>query len=768
VASPVVQDVAETAVSTAGTSHAITLPAGIAASDLVLIIMDIGSTAATLNALTDWTEDLDENLANGLKILRYTGTGVPSNPTFTSSAATRSASLAYRISGADKSVAPQIATTATGTSATPDPPSITPTGGVSDDYLSIAFYGAAGEEADDDTWSDTPPTNWTPSPPRQKACGVAGTNLGGMIAAAERQITTGSAIDPGTFAKDVSAAWRAQHILIHPSDVVAAEVDLSPITVTASLGEVVPTPTVSLGGGGGELAITAGPSTSDGVGATSINVTLPGSMADGDWTLVFPCLNSSAGLIATPSGWTALLAESASDAASGSTSHHMAIFARKWVSGDPSTLTVSASATGRWGVATAKVSGADASSVIEGTVGLTKQTSATTAIDAPSRVSTDSKLLVTAHSGRSATSGTIITWTPPSGMTEVSEAGPASSSTTVATIEVASLVITAGATTGVKTATASSTATGSQGASLLLEPAAGGGGDLAVTVTLGELSPSEGGGAASVNLDPITVTASLGTVVPTPTIALSPVTVTASLGTVSPEAPPAGAVNLSPITVTVSLGTVSARPTVGLSPVTVLAQLGTVSARPTVGLSPVTALAQLGTVSARPTVGLSPVTATVSLGTVFPEAPPAGGVNLSPITVTVQLGTVSARPTVGLSPVTVLAQLGTVSARPTVGLSPVTALVQLGTVSARPTVGLSPVMVTISLGTVSPQAVPTIGLVPISVLVGLGTLSAEAGQVVIGIFAGSLGQLRLAGSLGQPRFAGNFGQSRLSGRLSDG
>lgn len=213
---PVVEGVAESSVNTAGTSHAVTLPASIAASDLVLILMDIGSTAATLNALTDWEELLDENSANGLKILRYTGSGVPGNPTFTSSASTRSASIAYRISNADKSIAPQIGTTATGSSTTPNPPSVTPTGGVSKDYLFIAFYGAAGEEADDDTWSDTPPTNYTPSPPRQKACGTVGTNLGGLIAAAERQLTTGSAESPGTFAKDVSASWRAQTIIVHP------------------------------------------------------------------------------------------------------------------------------------------------------------------------------------------------------------------------------------------------------------------------------------------------------------------------------------------------------------------------------------------------------------------------------------------------------------------------------------------------------------------------------------------------------------------------
>lgn len=230
---PVIESTTESSTNTAGTSHAITLPASIAATDLVLIIMDIGSTAATLNALTDWGEILDENSANGLKILWYTGAGVPGNPTFTSSASTRSASIAFRISGVSKSITPQIGTTATGTSATPDPPTVTPSGSVVKDYLFIAFFGAAGEEADDNTWSDTPPTNYLPSPPLQKACGTAGTNLGGLIAAASRQLNTGSAEDPGTFTKDVSAAWRAQTIIVHP--LISATVDQASETETAFL-----------------------------------------------------------------------------------------------------------------------------------------------------------------------------------------------------------------------------------------------------------------------------------------------------------------------------------------------------------------------------------------------------------------------------------------------------------------------------------------------------------------------------------------------------
>jgi hypothetical protein len=216
-ASPVPAQVVENSTPTAGTSHVITLPTA-TAGELLLIILDKGSTSATVNAHGSLTELLDEALANGLYIAyRQMDGAEPASYTLTTSAATRSASMAYRISGAENPAItpPAIGTTGAGTSATPDPPaSATPPS--ARDYLFIAFAGMAGEEADDDTWGNTPPTNYTPSPPRQKSCGVAGTALGGLILSAERALTTGSAENPGTFGVDVSAAWRSQTIMIHP------------------------------------------------------------------------------------------------------------------------------------------------------------------------------------------------------------------------------------------------------------------------------------------------------------------------------------------------------------------------------------------------------------------------------------------------------------------------------------------------------------------------------------------------------------------------
>lgn len=216
-ASPVVRATAESADGSAVSSHTVTLPSGIKANDLLIVCLDKGSTSATINALAGWTELLDEASANGLYIAyRYADGTEGASITLTSSANTRCASIVYRIAGAidPATTPPAIGTTATGTSTAPNPPSVTPPS--SKDYLFIAFAGMAGEEADDDTWGNTAPTNYTPSVPRQKTAGTVGTNLGGLILSAERALTTGSAEDPGAFGVDVSAAWRAQTIIVHP------------------------------------------------------------------------------------------------------------------------------------------------------------------------------------------------------------------------------------------------------------------------------------------------------------------------------------------------------------------------------------------------------------------------------------------------------------------------------------------------------------------------------------------------------------------------
>ncbi len=214
---PSIVTTAETAVTTAGTTHAITLPSGLLPGNLILIILDKGSTSATFNALAGWTELIDVNAANGMTVWYRQCDGTEgATVTFTSSANTRSATIAFRILGAADSTArpPEISTVATGTSVNPDATTCTPTGGAKD-YLWISFAGMAGEEADDDTWGNTPPTNYLPNPPLQISCGTVGTNLGGLILAASRTANAASE-DAGNFNVDSSAAWNAYTIAIHP------------------------------------------------------------------------------------------------------------------------------------------------------------------------------------------------------------------------------------------------------------------------------------------------------------------------------------------------------------------------------------------------------------------------------------------------------------------------------------------------------------------------------------------------------------------------
>ncbi len=220
-ASPtVVGAVAESAIATASTSHTVNLPAGDTNGNMFLALCSKGSAGTTpsVNALAGWNELLDEAIVLGLYAAWRTVDGTEGATTgFTLSSATRGAWLVYEITGHEDpaTIAPQIGTTATGSSTTPNPPSVSVTGG-SKDILGIGFFGRSGEEADDDTWVTAAPA--TPAAHTglvQKACGIAGTNLAGMIAAAQLETTTAT-YDPGTFTA-ATGAWRANTIVVHPS-----------------------------------------------------------------------------------------------------------------------------------------------------------------------------------------------------------------------------------------------------------------------------------------------------------------------------------------------------------------------------------------------------------------------------------------------------------------------------------------------------------------------------------------------------------------------
>lgn len=399
------------------------------------------------------------------------------------------------------------------------------------------------------------------------------------------------------------------------------------------------------GSGGGTVTLTAGTPFQATGSVTSGVVNLPAGLTTGDYTFLFCTLNASSGSITGPAGWSTALASEQSTA---STSHVTAIYYRDWQSGDTDpTVTCSS---GRLAVLPVQVSGADTSNPIEGTVGSTSQASATTSVDAPSQTSVTSELLVTAHAGRSSTNGVFITWTPPSGMTELGEAGGQAAAATNASIEVAFEIITAGATTGARTATASSTATGSRGVSMLMKAAPGGGGtQIPVDGTIEVTSTTTG--AATGRMPAASTIAVVSTITGTATV-LAPV-----LGAVSVTSAATGtaeigsnlSVNGTVTITTTTTGTAAARTATTGTIAATTASTGTANGlRPTTGTTPVTTAGAGAATLRAAAAGTIPVTSLVS-GTSNTLEQAAGTATVT----TTTSGTVAVRqPTTGTTPIT--------------------------------------------------------------------------------------------------------------------
>lgn len=206
---------AESSTNTAGTSHIVNLPSG-ASGNLFLLVMGKGTTSATINALTGWTELVDENQASGAFCAWHLCDGTEgTTTTFTSSASTKSATIVYEING-QSAVAPEISAVASASTNAPNPNTCTPTGGAKD-YLWITWFvmGQAAEEADDDTWVNNAATNYGSL--RQKTSGTVGTNIGAAVAACHRTNNASSedAAWPAS-STDQTITWRSFTVAIHP------------------------------------------------------------------------------------------------------------------------------------------------------------------------------------------------------------------------------------------------------------------------------------------------------------------------------------------------------------------------------------------------------------------------------------------------------------------------------------------------------------------------------------------------------------------------
>lgn len=153
------------------------------------------------------------------------------------------------------------------------------------------------------------------------------------------------------------------------------------------------------------LTFTAGTSSVSSGSQSSTTVTLPSGLTTGDYTIIVVSLVASSGSITTPSGWSNVFASAQSTA---STSHSVAVFYRKWQSGDTDPAVSHTS--GRVAATPVRVQGADATTFLDTTVDSTSQASATTSIDAPSQTPvTSPPMLCMVASARCGTNGTQVT-----------------------------------------------------------------------------------------------------------------------------------------------------------------------------------------------------------------------------------------------------------------------------------------------------------------------------------------------------------------------
>ena len=193
------------ALTAAGTSHAITLPSGIVAGNLLLLFFATDGD----NSVTDWdgftqiytgedTRDISFHI--GWKIAAGSDTC-----TLTVSDSEEGSHICYRITGHDTSQMPEASTGSIADTSTPDPDELTPTGGAKD-YLWIASEGNDHTETIS-AW----PTNFADNQVAQAGPGSGSCGIGVCS-----YNLNASVLNPAAFTLSGSEQCIAVTVAVHP------------------------------------------------------------------------------------------------------------------------------------------------------------------------------------------------------------------------------------------------------------------------------------------------------------------------------------------------------------------------------------------------------------------------------------------------------------------------------------------------------------------------------------------------------------------------
>lgn len=213
----------------AGPNHTVPLPAGIVAGDLLLVFFAADITGVTPlitfpNEGVDWIQLFETEVAGAVNFAvayRIADGGEGANIVVTTSQNDCSAYTTYRISG--YSGVPEVPAAATGSSANPNPPSLTPSWGASD---TLWFACQGNDHLDQVT---VYPTDYTDGRNdwgnHANGCGVG---------TARRELNAVSE-DPGTFTLAAGEEWVANTIAIRPVEITATGIASGEHTVRVTI-----------------------------------------------------------------------------------------------------------------------------------------------------------------------------------------------------------------------------------------------------------------------------------------------------------------------------------------------------------------------------------------------------------------------------------------------------------------------------------------------------------------------------------------------------
>lgn len=194
--------------STNSATRTVTLPVGVAAGDLVIALI-AGDGTTTFTWPSPWVEIKDEAGSGFVFTAAYLiASGGETSVAVTASAVERSNHIALRITGWHGTTPPEIAAAATGSSTTPNPPSLTPSWGAAD-TLWIAIAAA------DDSATPFPITAWPANYTTNQIANATATSAAD-VALATRGLNA-AAEDPGTFTMTGTETWNAYTIAVRPA-----------------------------------------------------------------------------------------------------------------------------------------------------------------------------------------------------------------------------------------------------------------------------------------------------------------------------------------------------------------------------------------------------------------------------------------------------------------------------------------------------------------------------------------------------------------------